>query len=138
MMSVGMHARVLGQPGRIGGLRAFLDHIQGHRDVWVCRRGDLAAHFRAHVPPPRGDVMPLIAGAPDASAFAPFGTFIDVPVHVGERRMYSEWLSPVRGLSPQFHTNRIAASMLPLTSTGSSSIRTPHRRSCRCRSPAMW
>ena len=50
MMSVGMHARVLGQPGRIGGLRAFLDHIQGRSDVWVCRRGDLAAHWRRHVP----------------------------------------------------------------------------------------
>ena len=51
MMSVGMHARILGQPGRIVGLRAFLDHVQGRNDVWICRRGDLAAHWRAHVPP---------------------------------------------------------------------------------------
>ena len=54
MMSVGMHARVLGQPGRIGGVRTFLDHIQGRQDVWICRRGDLAAHWRAHVAPPGG------------------------------------------------------------------------------------
>ena len=59
--------------------------------------------------------MHVIAGAADAAAFAPFGTFIDVPAHAGERRSYSEWLSPVRGLSPQFHTNRVAASVLPLT-----------------------
>ncbi len=59
--------------------------------------------------------MHVIAGAADAGAFAPFGTFIDVPAHAGERRSYSEWLSPVRGLSPQFHTNRVAASVLPLT-----------------------
>jgi len=52
MMSVGMHARILGQPARIAGLRAFLDHIQGRDDAWICRRGELAAHFRALVPAP--------------------------------------------------------------------------------------
>ncbi len=51
MMSVGMHARILGQPGRIVGLRAFMDHIQDRDDVWICRRGDLAAHWRDTVPP---------------------------------------------------------------------------------------
>ncbi len=55
MMSVGMHARILGQPGRIRGLRAFLDHLDGRDDVWVCRRGDLANHWRAKVPPPDVD-----------------------------------------------------------------------------------
>jgi len=50
-MSVGMHARILGHPGRSRGLRAFLDHIQHRDDVWICRRGELADHWRAHVPP---------------------------------------------------------------------------------------
>ncbi len=54
MMSVGMHARVLGHPGRIGGLRALLDHLRDRTDVWICRRADIAAHWRAHVPPPEG------------------------------------------------------------------------------------
>ncbi|MEM7417580.1 MAG: polysaccharide deacetylase family protein [Gemmatimonadota bacterium] len=52
MMSVGMHARILGQPGRVVGLLAFLDHLEGREDVWVCRRHDIAAHWRAVAPPP--------------------------------------------------------------------------------------
>ncbi|MBL8137197.1 MAG: ureidoglycolate lyase [Acidobacteria bacterium] len=53
--------------------------------------------------------------APDAGLFAPFGAFIDAPERVGVRRMYSDWLAAVPGLAPQFHTNRVAASSLPLT-----------------------
>ncbi|MFN7979124.1 MAG: ureidoglycolate lyase [Vicinamibacterales bacterium] len=51
----------------------------------------------------------------EAALFAPFGTFVEAPAHVGERRMYSEWLTPVAGLRPQFHVNRVAASPLPLS-----------------------
>ena len=46
MMSVGMHCRLLGKPGRIGALQRFLDHVQGHADVWVCRRIDIARHWQ--------------------------------------------------------------------------------------------
>ena len=53
--------------------------------------------------------------APDAGLFAPFGAFIDAPERVGVRRMYSDWLAAVPGLALQFHTNRVAASSLPLT-----------------------
>lgn len=54
-------------------------------------------------------------GPPDEARFAPFGSFIDAPGRVGERRMYSEWLVPVGRLTLQFHINRVAASVLPLT-----------------------
>ncbi len=50
MMSVGMHCRLLGKPGRIGSLRRFLDHVQAHADVWICRRIDIARHWRATHP----------------------------------------------------------------------------------------
>jgi peptidoglycan/xylan/chitin deacetylase (PgdA/CDA1 family) len=52
MMSVGLHARIAGHPGRLVGLRRFLDHIQGHPDIWLCRRRDLARYWRTHVLPP--------------------------------------------------------------------------------------
>ena len=50
MMSVGLHPRVAGHPGRALGLKLFLDHLAGRTDVWVCRRADLAAHWRQVVP----------------------------------------------------------------------------------------
>ena len=50
MMSVGMHCRLLGRPGRIGALRRFIDHVAAHEHVWVCRRIDLARHWKAAHP----------------------------------------------------------------------------------------
>ena len=52
MMSVGMHCRLLGRPGRITALQRFLDHIEAHDRVWVCRRIDIANHWRARHPAP--------------------------------------------------------------------------------------
>lgn len=50
MMSVGMHCRLLGKPGRIGALQRFLDHIEACDRVWVCRRIDIARHWKATHP----------------------------------------------------------------------------------------
>jgi putative urate catabolism protein len=50
MMSVGMHCRLLGRPGRIVALQRFLDHVQKHEQVWVCRRIDVARHWKATHP----------------------------------------------------------------------------------------
>jgi allantoinase len=46
MMSVGMHCRLLGRPGRLRALQRFLDHVQGHDRVWVTRRIDIARHWK--------------------------------------------------------------------------------------------
>jgi allantoinase len=45
MMSIGMHCRLLGRPGRFKALQRFLDHIEKHDRVWVCRRVDIARHW---------------------------------------------------------------------------------------------
>jgi len=49
MMSVGMHARLVGRPGRMRALQRFLDHLEGHDGVWITRRIDIARHWtKAH------------------------------------------------------------------------------------------
>jgi allantoinase len=47
MMSVGLHCRLLGRPGRMRALQRFLDHVQAHQGVWVARRIDIARHWQA-------------------------------------------------------------------------------------------
>jgi len=51
MMSVGMHCRLVGRPGRIAALKRFLEYATGHEDVWFCRRIDIARHWYAEHPP---------------------------------------------------------------------------------------
>ena len=45
MMSVGLHCRLIGKPGRIQSLKKFLDYILKHDDVWICKRIDIAKHW---------------------------------------------------------------------------------------------
>jgi allantoinase len=52
MLSIGMHCRLLGRPGRFLALQRFMDHIARHERVWVCRRVDIARHWIAHHPAP--------------------------------------------------------------------------------------
>ena len=50
MLSIGMHCRLLGRPGRFKALQKFLDHIEAHERVWVCRRVDIARHWHTNFP----------------------------------------------------------------------------------------
>lgn len=50
MMSIGMHARLLGRPGRFIALQRFLDHVAKHDQVWVTRRIDIARHWKQRHP----------------------------------------------------------------------------------------
>ncbi|MGF1814379.1 allantoinase PuuE [Vibrio splendidus] len=50
MMSVGLHCRLIGRPGRIAALRRFLDYVKEHDSVWLCRRIDIANHWHQHHP----------------------------------------------------------------------------------------
>jgi putative urate catabolism protein len=50
MMSVGLHCRLAGRPGRALGLAKFLDHVQSHDKVWIARRVDIARHWHKNFP----------------------------------------------------------------------------------------
>ena len=45
MMSVGLHCRLVGRPGRAAALERFLDYVQQHDGVWICRRVEIARHW---------------------------------------------------------------------------------------------
>ena len=51
MMSIGLHCRLIGRPGRVQALRRFIDYVQGHEGVWCPRRIDIARHWQATHPP---------------------------------------------------------------------------------------
>jgi len=51
MMSIGLHCRLAGRPGRAAALGRFLDYVAVHDDVWVATRLDIAKHWRASHPP---------------------------------------------------------------------------------------
>jgi putative urate catabolism protein len=50
MLSVGLHCRLAGRPGKMAGLERFLKHALAQQDVWFCRRVDIARHWRVRHP----------------------------------------------------------------------------------------
>ncbi|MBN1007018.1 allantoinase PuuE [Amphritea pacifica] len=55
MLSIGLHCRLVGRPARIAALSRFLEYVQQHRDVWLCRRIDIARHWHQHHPYPQAE-----------------------------------------------------------------------------------
>ncbi|MDX1737207.1 MAG: allantoinase PuuE [Alphaproteobacteria bacterium] len=53
MMSIGLHCRLVGRPGRFQALKRFVEYVSSHQDVWFCRRMDIAQHWHDnHYPEP--------------------------------------------------------------------------------------
>jgi OHCU decarboxylase len=50
MMSIGLHCRLIGRPGKLAGLKKFIEYIQGFEGVWTPRRVDIAEHWAEHHP----------------------------------------------------------------------------------------
>ena len=48
MLNIGLHCRIAGRPGRTRALRRFLEYMLEHKDIWICRRIDIAQHWHAY------------------------------------------------------------------------------------------
>lgn len=56
LMSIGLHCRLIGRPGRTAALKRFIDYVESHRDVWIAKRIDIARHWaETHPPQPQTD-----------------------------------------------------------------------------------
>jgi putative urate catabolism protein len=56
MMSIGLHCRLAGRPGRTAAVARFLDYVLSHQDAWIATRLDIANHWREHHPAEGGDL----------------------------------------------------------------------------------
>jgi len=83
MMSVGLHCRLVGRPGRIQALKRFLYHIKGFEGVWTPRRIDIADHWRAMHPPQTPGLRPSQMGRD--SFVSAFGGIFEHSPWIAER-----------------------------------------------------
>jgi len=74
MLSVGLHCRLVGRPGKLAGLQRFIAYIQGFEGVWCPRRIDIAEHWQRVHPPGRGL---QVSGLSDAEFVARFAQVFD-------------------------------------------------------------
>lgn len=71
MMTVGLHCRLIGRPGKIAGLRRFIEHVQRHDAVWCPRRSDIARHWAATHPHHRQERPSAMKEARFTEVFGP-------------------------------------------------------------------
>ncbi len=83
MMSVGLHCRLVGRPGRIKALADFLAHIRSKPNVWIATRGDIAEHWRTRHPAPAITERPTTL--PKDAFVARFGSIYEHSPWIAER-----------------------------------------------------
>ncbi|MBV2142462.1 allantoinase PuuE [Falsochrobactrum sp. TDYN1] len=83
MLSIGLHCRIVGRPGRMAALERFLDYVQSHDKVWVAKRVDIARHWHEHHKPIMAAVIPSKAGR--AEFVARYGGIFEHSPWIAER-----------------------------------------------------
>ena len=101
MLSVGLHCRLIGRPGRIIALQKFLDYIQQFEGVWCPRRIDIADHWRQHHPyvAPKYDLATMT----DSEFVAAFGSVFEHSAWIAEQALKIE-ITPYAGGAQAVHS----------------------------------
>ncbi|MEO7223125.1 MAG: 2-oxo-4-hydroxy-4-carboxy-5-ureidoimidazoline decarboxylase, partial [Devosia sp.] len=100
MMSLGLHCRLVGMPGRFAGLKKFLDYVRAKDKVWIARRIDIARHWAQHHPYKAPDNVP---SAMDRTQFVGhFGSIFEHSPWIAERAFDGE-LSPANDTASGLH-----------------------------------
>jgi urate oxidase len=100
MMTLGLHCRLVGMPGRFMGLKRFIDYIRAREKVWIARRIDIARHWAEHHP----YVVPaLVPSQMDRAAFVEtFGSIFEHSAWIAERAFDGE-LAPANDTASGLH-----------------------------------
>jgi len=100
MMSLGLHCRLVGMPGRFAGLKKFLDYVRAKDRVWIARRVDIARHWAQHHPYKAPDLIP---SQMDRTQFVGhFGSIFEHSPWIAERAFDGE-LSPANDTATGLH-----------------------------------
>ncbi len=88
MMSIGLHNRLAGRPGRIQGLKKFIKYVKEHKKVWIAKRIDIANHWIEHHPFEKPSIIPSKLAKDDFLAL--FGSVYEHSEWVAERAYEGE------------------------------------------------
>jgi len=100
MMSIGLHCRLVGMPGRFAGLKRFIDYVQSKQHVWIARRIDIARHWARHHP---YEAPALVPSEMDRTQFVGhFGSIFEHSPWIAERAFDGE-LGPVNDTASGLH-----------------------------------
>jgi len=100
MMSVGLHCRLVGRPGRIMALKRFIDYARSRPGVWFARRIDIAEHWIASFPPPDRNCRPSLMDRP--TFMNSYGSIFEHSPWVAERAFDDE-LGPANDTAIGLH-----------------------------------
>ncbi|PCJ90478.1 MAG: polysaccharide deacetylase [Hyphomicrobiales bacterium] len=101
MMSIGLHCRLIGRPGRVMALRRFMEYAQSHSDVWFARRIDIAKHWQQNHPAAQPELVP--ADMDKAAFVESFGSIFEHSPWIAERAHALE-LSPAHNTAIGVHS----------------------------------